>query len=74
MGQPTTSECQEQQQQEQIFGADKTQELIQLLTNSKEEIITVMVLQLKDVRLTTSERYIDVQQGTYDWLNMRTGS
>lgn len=76
VGQPTTSECQEQQQQqqqEQIFCADKTQELLQLLTNSKDEIITVKVPQLKDIRLTTSERHIDVQQGTSDWLNMRTG-
>ena len=67
MGQPT-SEC-----QEQIFCADKTQELLALLTNSKDEIITVKVPQLKEVRLTTSARYIDVQQGTSDWLNLRTG-
>ncbi|CAH3014107.1 unnamed protein product [Porites evermanni] len=58
---------------EQIFCADKTQELLELLTNSKDEIITVKVPQLKEVRLTTSARYIDVQQGTFDWLNLRTG-
>ena len=67
VGQPT-SEC-----QEQTFCADKTQELLELLTNSKDEIITVKVPQLKEVRLTTSARYIDVQQGTSDWLNLRTG-
>ena len=67
VGQPT-SEC-----QEQTFCADKTQELLELLTNSKDEIITVKVPRLKEVRLTTSARYIDVQQGTSDWLNLRTG-
>lgn len=74
MGKPT-SVCQEQQrqQQEQIFSADKTQELSQLLTNSKDEIITVKAPQLKEVRLTTSGRYIAVQQGTSDWLNLGTG-
>ena len=40
MGQPT-SEC-----QEQIFCADKTHEFLELLTNSKDEIITVKVPQL----------------------------
>ena len=48
-------------------------ELLELLTNSKEEIITVKVPQLKEVRPTTSARYIDVEQGTSDQLNLRTG-
>ena len=57
MVQPT-SECQEQQQlqqQEQILCADKTPELLQLLTNSKDETITVKVSQFKEVRPTTSQ-------------------
>ena len=48
-------------------------ELLELLTNSKDEFITVKVPQLKEVRLTTSARYVDVQQGTSDWLNLGTG-
>ena len=41
VGQPT-SEC-----QEQILCADNTQELLELLTNSKDEIITLRSLSLK---------------------------
>lgn len=58
----------------QMFSKEKkTQELLRMLTNSKDEIITVKVPQLQEVRLTTDINYIDVQQGTTDWLNLRTG-
>ena len=54
--------------------SEKTQTLLDLLTDSQDEIITVKIPDLLEVKLfSTNNQYIDVSQGTPEWRAPRAG-
>ena len=59
---------------ENFFCPEKTQTLLNLLTESQDEIITVKIPELKEVKPSLrNNQYIDVAQGTPEWLATRVG-
>ena len=59
---------------ESFFCPEKTQTLLDLLTASQDEIITVKIPDLQEVKLcSTNNQYIDVAQGTPEWRATRVG-
>ena len=59
---------------ENFFCSEKTQTLLDLLTESQDEIITVKIPELKEVKPSLrNNQYIDGAQGTPEWLATRVG-
>ena len=57
-----------------FFCPEKNQTLRDLLTDSQDEIITVKILDLQEVKLcSANNQYIDVAQGTSEWRATRVG-
>lgn len=55
-----------------MFSEDKTKELLNLISHSTEELITVKIPECESVKLCGSN-YVDVIQGSKEWFNSRVG-
>ena len=56
-----------------LFSDEKTHSLLILLTQSQGDTITVKLPELNEEKLNTSNQYIDVAQGSPEWLACRIG-
>ncbi|KAL9959757.1 hypothetical protein ACROYT_G033112 [Oculina patagonica] len=57
---------------ESVFSEEKTKELLNLISHSTEELITVKIPECESVKLCGSN-YVDVIQGSKEWFNNRIG-
>ena len=55
-----------------MFSKEKTKELLNLISHSTEELITVKIPECESVKLCGSN-YVDVIQGSKEWFNSRVG-
>ena len=55
-----------------MFSEEKTKELLNLISHSTEELITVKIPECESIKLCGSN-YVDVIQGSKEWFTSRVG-
>ena len=56
-----------------LFSIDKSKDLLSLLSQSNDEIISVKLPKYEKVDITGGSNYVDVVQGSSEWFTNRIG-